>query len=104
MNDDRSQLTMMAALEWIAENTTLEVDASDPEAYSSLPACAKLFVQKFGELMNQKAGVSSQSIEGLSLSFDTANRTALIWELANSLLGRYMRSQVTVTPAKRKWN
>ncbi|MGI6014359.1 MAG: hypothetical protein ACOX7K_08815 [Oscillospiraceae bacterium] len=103
MSCDCSQLATLAALEWIAENTTIEVDLDDPEVYYSLPARARLFVTKFGELMNRQAGVASQSIEGLSMSFDTTDQSASIWGLANSLLGDFLKSQVKVTPARRRW-
>lgn len=101
-NDQMAYLRAGAALEWVKENTTLDVNMDDPESISALPACAKLFVAKYGEVLGIKSGVASQSIEGLSMSFDTTDKTALIWQLATSLLGRYIR-QVRVFPAKRRW-
>lgn len=92
-----------AALDWMQEHTTLEFDRSDAESLAALPACAKLFVMKFAETMRIKSGVASQSIEGLSQSFSTTDTAALIWQLAESLIGKYLKSQVRVTPAMGRW-
>ena len=98
-------LVRKAALEWLAEYTTLEINLADPEAaYVSLPARAQLFVEKYTELLTRKTGVASQSIEGLSQTFASAdNSAALIWQLANTLLRKDLKSQVTVFPAVRRW-
>lgn len=102
--DVGNDLFVNAALEWIAENTVIDVDPKNPDALDQLPACAQLFVAKYGELMKRRTGVISQSIEGLSQSFDSSgDLSAYIWALANSLLGGYLRSQVHVIPAKRRW-
>ena len=95
-------LKATAALEWIAENTTLTVDLEDPATIQKLPATAKLFVGKYAEILSLRAGVSSQSIEGLSMSFSTTDQGAMLWQLASTLLGCYLR-QVRVFPAKRRW-
>lgn len=92
-----------AALDWMQEYTTLEFDRSDSSTIAALPACAKLFVVKYSELFSRKQGVASQSIEGLSQSFDTTDRSTLIWQLARSLLGAYLKSQARFIPARRKW-
>lgn len=100
--DDTTVLKAVAALEWIEANTTLNVDPEDPATIENLPATAKLFVGKYVEVLSLKAGVSSQSIEGLSLSFNTTDQGAMLWQLASTLLGGYLR-QVRVFPAKRRW-
>ena len=93
-----------AALDWILANTTIQFDKADAAAIKALPACAKLFVVKYGEIMERKAGVTSESIEGLSQSFDASENTvSSIWAQANALLSGYMKSQVRVTPARRRW-
>lgn len=93
-----------AALDWMQAHTTIEFDKADTASIEALPACAKVFVLKYAETMRIKAGVTSQSIEGLSQSFDTSgNANSLIWATANALLGDYLKSQVRVTPAKRRW-
>lgn len=103
-NDALAVLRAEAALDWMKQYTTLQFDVSDAETISALPATAKLFVVKYGEVMQRKTGVTSQSIEGLSMSFDASDDgTAMIWALANTLLSGYLKSQVRVTPARRRW-
>lgn len=100
MND----LITRSALEWLSENTTIPIDLNDPDAAISLPARALLFVQKYTQLMNRSPGVISQSIEGLSQSFDASGDVNTnIWALARALLMGDLKSQVKVTPAKRRW-
>ena len=101
-NDAVALLQAEAALDWMLANTTLEF-SKDGESIKALPACAKLFVVKYCEVMNQREGVASQSIEGLSQSFNTTDKSKALWQLARSLLGDYMKSQVRVIPAKRRW-
>lgn len=93
-----------AALDWMKEHTTLDFDKTDAESIKALPACAKLFVVKYSEVLRRTAGMISQSIEGLSMSFDASDDVSTsVWALANTLLQGYMRSQVKVTPARRRW-
>lgn len=103
-DDVTEALRAEAALDWMQEHTTLRIDKADAAAIATLPATAKLFVIRFGEIMRRKAGVTSQSIEGMSQSFDASEDTAaLIWAQASTLLSGYMKSQVRVTPAQRRW-
>lgn len=103
-NDALAVLRVEAAFDWMKQNTTLQFDVNDAETITALPATAKLFVVKYGEAMQRKSGVTSQSIEGLSMSFDASeNATSMIWALANTLLSGYLKSQVRVTPARRRW-
>jgi hypothetical protein len=102
VNDEMGVLMANAALEWLKENTTLEFSLADPETIKTLPATAKLFVDKYAEVMRLKPGVSSQSIEGLSISFNSTDKGAMLWQLASTLLGSYLR-QVRFTPATRRW-
>lgn len=93
-----------AALDWMLEHTTIQFDKADAAAIKALPACAKLFCVKYGESMQRRAGVISESIEGLSQSFDASENTAAtIWTLASALLDGYIKGQVRVTPARRRW-
>jgi TusA-related sulfurtransferase len=101
-NDAGELLKANAALEWIAQNTTIEVDLDDPASIEKLPATAKLFVGKYVEILSQNPGISSQSIEGLSLSFATVDKGTMLWQLASALLGQHLR-QARVFPAKRRW-
>lgn len=103
-NDPGAVLRAEAALDWMQEHTTLQFDKADAASIAALPACAKLFVVKFGEAIQHKAGVTSQSIEGLSMSFDASeSTTSIIWSLATAFLQQYLKSQVRVFPAKRRW-
>ena len=101
--DALAVLKAEAALDWMKEHTTLEFDKGNVATIAALPSCAKLFVMKYSEAFSMKQGVASQSIEGLSMSFHEGNQTAMIWQLANALLGPYIKSQVRVFPAKRRW-
>lgn len=103
-DDAAAALYAEAALDWMLNNTTLQFDKAEAATITALPASAKLFVVKYGEVMRRKAGVTSQSIEGLSQSFATGDdAAAAIWALANTLLSGWMKSQVRVTPARRRW-
>lgn len=103
-NDDAlTALKAEAALDWMLKNTTLKFDKGSVETITALPSCAKLFVVQYTELLSVKQGVASQSIEGLSMSYFDADTSAKIWQLANTLLYGYIKSQVRVFPAKRRW-
>ena len=101
--DAMAVLKAEAALDWMLANTTLAFSKDDAESIKALPACAKLFVVKYSEAMSLREGVASQSIEGLSMTFNTSDKGSVLWQLANSLLGGYLKSQVRVFPAKRRW-
>ena len=102
-NDAITLLNAEAALDWITEHTTLVIDKADVSTIEALPASAKLFVVKFTETFKMREGVQSQSIEGLSQTFSNADKSSLIYQLAQSFLGGFMKSQVRVFPAKRRW-
>lgn len=101
--DQMGAIRAIAALEWVQENTTLEVDMDDAESIKALPATAKLFVAKFSELLSATQGVTSQRIDGLSMDFDTGDKATAIWQLAYTLLFQYIKSQVQATPARRRY-
>ena len=101
--DQMGAVRAIAAIEWMQQNTTLEIDLEDTTTIEALPATAKLFAGKFSELLSKQQGVASQSIGGLSLSYDGNDMTAAIWQLAYALLPGYLRSQVQVTPARRRF-
>lgn len=103
-NAEIAALYAQAALEWMQENTTLQIDMDKFGTIEKLPACAKAFVVKYAEAFQLREGVASQSIEGLSQSFTaTADKSTIVWQLARSLLGAYLKSQVRVIPAVRRW-
>lgn len=95
-------LVVNSAFDWLAANTILQIDINDIQSLSELPPVVKLFVLKFKDIMAIGTGVSSESIDGLSHSFES-DKSALIWQYANELLAGYMKSQVAVTPARKKW-
>ena len=97
--DARTCITVNAAIEWLEKNTT--VPTSNIER---LPACAKLFLIKYAEITGMRAGVTHESIEGLSQSFSDRDQSALIWDAAYELLGSYVKSQVRFVQAKPRWS
>jgi hypothetical protein len=101
--DDRTILIVESALEWVQHNTTLEFDINNDEDLKALPSCVRLFIIKYFDVNMISAGVSSESIEGLSQSFDTTDKSALIWQFAEELLYPYLKSRVRFVSAKKKW-
>ena len=97
-------LMIESAFSWVLENTTLNFDIENIEELKALPAQVRLFVLKYCEAMSISAGVASESIEGLSQSFKSDNKKALIWEIAESLLDKWLVSPVTFVSAKKRWN
>lgn len=93
--DATSEIIINSGLEWLSENTTIDMN--------NLPSCAKLFLIKFSEIQNMPTGVSSESIEGLSQSFDTSNKAEMIWQIADSLLSPYLKGLVRFVPSTKKW-
>lgn len=94
-----------AALEFISENTNLTVNLDDIETVKALPFSAKLFISKYDEVISTSSAVASESIEGLSQSFKTGDKSAMIWDLANSLLSNYLtKGGVRFVAATRRWN
>ena len=96
-------LMIESAFSWVLENTTLKFDIENIEELKALPAQVRLFVYKYNEAMSIGAGVSSESTEGLSQSFTSGNKAGLIWEIAESLLGKWLISPVTFVPAVSRW-
>jgi hypothetical protein len=100
--DDTSVAALYAesALDWLGENTTLTIDK---EKLSDLPAGAKLFIMKYGEIMSADTTVASESLGGMSQSFKSESRYSLLQDLATELIGNYMVSQVKFTAAQSRW-
>lgn len=96
--DEQPETLLMAdaALEWIADHTTLDVSVD-------LPPGAKVFVLKYIALMRQTAGVTSESLAGMSQSFDTTEKGLQFMQLAHELMGAYMKSDVHFVSAKGRW-
>ena len=104
ISDDISVLYIESALQWVLEHTTLEFDINNDEDLRALPPQVRLFATKFNELMATSEGVTSESIEGLSQSFNTSDKSGLIWQLAESLLDKWLKSSVTFVSASNRWN
>lgn len=98
-----NELTGNAALEWLAENTTLDIDFDDYEKVKKLPFAAQLFISKFDEIMSKNSLVASESIEGLSQSFNQTDRSALLWDCAEQLLSAHLKGRIKFFSAERKW-
>lgn len=101
--DDRVILVIESGLEWVKNNTTLEFDVNIDEDLIALPSAVKLFLVKFLDVQMLSVGVVSESIEGLSQSFDTGDKNAMIWQFAEELLSPYLKSRVRFITAQKKW-
>ena len=101
--DARTILLVESAFNWMNDNTTLVIDYNDDDTLATLTPNMKLFVIKYIDIMNLSAGVTSESIEGLSQSYDTSSKSNLLWQYANELLGNYMKSQMSFTCSKSRW-
>ena len=101
--DDRNCLIVESAIEWIKTNTTLEFDIENEENLKALPSCVRLFIVKFFDVNMLSVGVASESIEDMSQSFDTGDKTAMIWQFAGELLYPYLKSRVRFVAAAKRW-
>ena len=98
-----SELIGNAALEYIAENTTLTVNLDDVETLKALPFSAKLFVSKYDEVISTSSVVASESIEGLSQTFKTGDKSDMLSDLLNTYLSSYLKGKIQFVPATRRW-
>lgn len=98
-------LYIEAAIDWINSNTTLVIDKADLiTSVGALPAGARIFLCKYHEVMaTGGTGISSESIGGMSQSFTTDSKSALLWRLASELLKGYLKGQVNSCPNVSKW-
>ncbi len=103
--DDMTLLLVENALQWVLDNTTLVFDMNNDDDLKALPACVRLFVIKFMEVNSMSAGITNESIEGLSQSFSSDNKSDLLWQYAEELLGAYLTvGQVSFVAAQDRWN
>lgn len=98
-----NELTGNAALEYIANNTTLVVDLNDVETVKILPFSAKLFISKYEEIVSTSSVVASESIEGLSQSFRAGDKADMLNDLLNTYLSDYLKGKVRFVAATRRW-
>ena len=101
--DERTTLIVESGLEWVQNNTTLNFDKNNDADLKALPSCVRLFLVKFFDVQMLSAGVTSESIEGLSQSFDTSDKSAMVWQFAEELLSPYLKSRVRFVSAKKRW-
>lgn len=93
-----SEIIRQAAIAWISSNTTFDV------SIEPLPANIELFISKYEEVMNIRPGVASESISGLSQSFNTSDISALLKQYASSLIGEeYLVSEVRFVSAENRF-
>ena len=93
-----------AAIDWVNENTTLEIDKNNLQSnVEKLPAGAKLFICRYYEVMSSDNAVASESIGGMSQTFNSNSKTSLLYELARELIGKYLKGQVQSVPNVSKW-
>lgn len=101
--DERATLIIESGLEWVQRNTTLVFDKENDEDLKALPSCVRLFLVKHFDINMLSVGVSSESIDGLSQSFSQSSKDALIWDIAYSTLGDYVKCPVRFVSAQRKY-
>lgn len=97
-SDSETLMMVHAALEWIQENTILELD---PE--QELPSNVQLFIIKFCDVMSQTSGVASESLGGMSQSFATGGTGFLLADLASQLFGSAYKKRNRFVTAKSRW-
>lgn len=99
--NDMTVLIIESGLCWINNNTNYEIDIDNlPD---TIPANIKLFLLKFYELYSIQSGVTSQSISGLSQSFNLPDIETTVKNYADDLLGDYLKSDVSFVQASGKW-
>lgn len=101
--DAKTVIMVESALQWVNNNTNLTIDYDDNEALSHVNANVKLFIIKYLELMGTNSMISSESLGGMSQSFNTNNKSDLLWQYAYELFGDSMTSQMSFVPTKSRW-
>ena len=94
-----------AALDWLKRNTRLEFDGAEPESVKALPAGARVFISRFVEAMEDSGYVVSESMAGMSQTFQTGGKSALLLQLARELIGPELLTAGTVAfgPRVNRW-
>ena len=95
------RLAVDSAFAWLAENTTLNLDPEMPP--EEIPANVKMFIIKFVQLVARDGSVTSQSIEGLSQSFNSEDIWLQLRRYAQELFGAEYVSDVRFIRAVRQW-
>ena len=82
---------------------SLVFDKNDPKSLAALPAGVKLFLVQYKKIAEKDLSVASESINGLSQSFTTADKSSLLLQAAQQLLGKYLKSSFSFVPSIGKW-
>lgn len=101
--DAQTILMVESAFEWINTNTILNIAYNDESVLAKVSSAVKLFVIKYFDLMSMRPGITSESLGGMSQSFDTNNKSELLWQYAYELLGDSLKSQMSFVSAKSRW-
>lgn len=103
--NDTTCLYIEAAIDWVNSNTKLVINKDDlVNSVGALPAGAKLFLCRYYDVMSVDGTVTSESIGGMSQSFNTTTSKAnLLYQLASELMGEYVLGQVHSVPNVSKW-
>lgn len=97
-NDAETAIMVESALDWIAEHTTLDIDAE-----AELPANVKLFIVKFCDIMSHSSCVASESLGGMSQSFSTNGTGVLLSDLAAQLFGSAYKGRNKFVSVQSRW-
>lgn len=101
--NDTTILLVESGLHWVLDNTTLEFDMNNDDDLKALHSNVKLFLIRYIDIMSMRPGISSESISGLSQSYDTSDKSALLLQYASELLSPWLKSQMSFYQAKRRW-
>lgn len=102
--DSRTIIMVESAFHWINDNTTLHIDYNSDDVLNSLDGNVKLFIINYIDVMNLRPGISSESIGGMSQSFENTSKSDLLWQCACELFGNFLKSQMSFVPAKSRWH
>ena len=97
-SDAGTSIMVETALDWVEANTTLEIDRE-----AELPSNVKLFVVKYCELLSQTAGVTSESLGGMSQSFSTGGTGLALADLAAQIFGSAYKGRNRFVAARGRW-
>lgn len=101
--NERTILLVESALHWVLDNTSLQFDVNKDEDLKALHPNVRLFVVKYIDVMAMTGGVTSESIEGLSQSFDSSRKGDLLEQYAEELLSKWLKGRVRFVTAVKRW-
>lgn len=101
--DSRTIIMVESAFNWINDNTRIYIDYNSDDVLNALEGNVKLFVINYVDIMNLRPGVSSESLGGMSQSFDNSSKSDLLWQYAYELFGNLLKSQMSFVTAKSRW-